>query len=500
MSISTHTSTAPDLRPNQLTAPKLIYLVLAAAAPLAGVVAAVPLVISGVGIGAPGMYLAMGVILACFAVGYATMSRYVTRPGAFYTYITLGLGTHAGMASAAVAAMAYVLCYIGTVAITAVFASNIIADHTGLHINWLICAAILMVLVTLAARRGIEVSARILMVVFTFEMLIVLVLDVVILFRAGVGAFSTSSFAPGNIVHGSSPGLAFAFAAVSFVGFEATAIYSREVKDPERTVPKATYAAVAVVSIFYLLAAWALVAGNGGAAAGDVASADPTKFTFATMDKFLGPWATTAMNFLFLTSYAACAIGTHNNAARYVYSVARDHLLPTILGKAHPRHRSPFIASDAITAVTAVILVIGWITKLDPFLVIGVATVGLTGVAIVLLQMLVSVSSVTYFWRRPERHWARTVLIPIVGALGMAAGLVLIARNWSFIGYTPSPVLNALPWVMLATAIAAVIYGRVLRRRHPDRFAAFGRTATTPTPDDADSGHTSSGQPEFSID
>jgi hypothetical protein len=48
-----------------------------------------------------------------------------------------------------------------------------------------------------------------------------------------------------------------------------------------------------------------------------------------------------------------------------------------VLGKVHLRHRSPFVASDCITAVIAVILLISWATKLDPFLVIGVATIGL---------------------------------------------------------------------------------------------------------------------------
>jgi amino acid transporter len=213
----------------------------------------------------------------------------------------------------------------------------------------------------------------------------------------------------------------------------------------------------------------------------DVAAKDPSTFTFATMNQFVGPWATTAMNWLFLTSYTACAIGTHNNAARYVYSLSRDRLLPLMLGKAHPRRRSPFVASDAVTAVTAVILLVGWATRLDPFLVIGVATVGLAGVGILLLQMLVSVSSVVYFWRRPERHWARTVVLPAVGAVGMAAGLLLVARNWDFIGRTSSSVLNALPWVMLGTAIAILVYGRILKRRYPEHFAAFGRAPTDPT-------------------
>ncbi|VXB08861.1 APC family permease [Aeromicrobium sp. 9AM] len=479
---SPSTDFSHDLRPNQLSTSNLIYLVLAAAAPLAGVVAAVPLVVSGVGIGAPGMYLAMGVILACFAVGYATMGRHVLRPGAFYAYITLGIGTLPGMASAAIAAVSYVLCYIGTVAITSAFASNIIEDHTGRRISWILLGAILLAFVSLAARRGIQVSARILTVVFSFEILIVLLLDLVILIRQGFGAFSLSSFSPENILDGS-PGFAFAFAAVSFVGFEATAIYSRETKDPDRTVPRATYGAVALVATFYVLAAWSLVAANGGEKSGDVAGADPGAFTFDTMDRFIGSGATTVMNLLFLTSYVACAIGTHNNGARYVYSLARDRMLPRMLGKAHPDHASPYVSSDFITGATALILMIGFATSLDPFLVIGVATVGLTGVGILLLQTLVCISAIFYFWSRPERHWAKTIVFPALGAIGMSFGLVLVISNWEFIGRTPSSILNALPWLMVVSAVAAIAYGLHLKRSAPQLYAAFGRSSepTDPT-------------------
>ena len=35
----------------------------------------------------------------------------------------------------------------------------------------------------------------------------------------------------------------------SFVGFEATAIYGEEAKDPARTVPRATYIAIGAIAL-----------------------------------------------------------------------------------------------------------------------------------------------------------------------------------------------------------------------------------------------------------
>jgi hypothetical protein len=41
-----------------------------------------------------------------------------------------------------------------------------------------------------------------------------------------------------------------------FVGFEQSVVYSEESRDPRRTVPRATYLAVALIAVLYRFAAW----------------------------------------------------------------------------------------------------------------------------------------------------------------------------------------------------------------------------------------------------
>ncbi|MFP3458104.1 APC family permease, partial [Psychrobacter sp. SIMBA_152] len=54
-------------------------------------------------------------------------------------------------------------------------------------------------------------------------------------------------------------GLALLFAVGNFFGFEATVVYREEVRNPNTTIPRATYLAVVGIGLFYALAAWAYV-------------------------------------------------------------------------------------------------------------------------------------------------------------------------------------------------------------------------------------------------
>ena len=69
---------------------------------------AVPVAIGlGNGAAAPGAYLAVGIVLLLFGVGYAAMSQRVTNAGAFFAYVGRGLGRNAGIASAFMSILAY---------------------------------------------------------------------------------------------------------------------------------------------------------------------------------------------------------------------------------------------------------------------------------------------------------------------------------------------------------------------------------------------------------
>src|ERR687893_974570 len=97
-----------------LGVPDLVFFIVAASAPLtavAGGQAATYLVTGNRAVAF--MFIPLGIMLALFAVGYAAMSRYVANAGAFYSYLTQGLGRTWAVAGSFVALLSYNAIQIG---------------------------------------------------------------------------------------------------------------------------------------------------------------------------------------------------------------------------------------------------------------------------------------------------------------------------------------------------------------------------------------------------
>ena len=88
------------------------------------------------------------------------------------------------------------------------------------------------------------------------------VLDLVIVVQGGDHGLSNGIVNPSAIVSGSL-GIGLLFAIISYVGFEATAIFRDEARTPERTIPRATYLALILIGVFYAVTSWALISGWG---------------------------------------------------------------------------------------------------------------------------------------------------------------------------------------------------------------------------------------------
>ncbi len=71
----------PDRR-SLLSTSRIVFLVVAAAAPLAAMVGNLPIALGrGNGAGAPGAFLLATLTLICFSIGYAAMGRRVVNTG-----------------------------------------------------------------------------------------------------------------------------------------------------------------------------------------------------------------------------------------------------------------------------------------------------------------------------------------------------------------------------------------------------------------------------------
>ncbi|MGH1553405.1 APC family permease [Streptomyces sp. L7] len=134
--------------------------------------------------------------------------------------------------------------------------------YGGPDLPWWLWAGVLWGLVAVLGFRNIEVGTKVLSVLLVLEVGIVTVMTVAILAQGGAHGIDFESFTPGAFNTGSA-GIGVMFAVASFVGFEATAIYSEEARDPKRSVPRATYLAVIAIGGFYALSSWAVVLAVG---------------------------------------------------------------------------------------------------------------------------------------------------------------------------------------------------------------------------------------------
>lgn len=441
----------------------IVFFVVAAAAPLAATVATAPITFGETGRGAPGAYLIYGIILLFFAAGYAAMSRHVTSAAGFAAYIEQGLGRIPGFAGATLAVFSYTLTLLGVYGAFGYFTNAIVKQELNFDLPWYFWSLAGVAVAGVLGYLEIDLSAKILGVLMVAEMSLLVLFDIVAPARGGASGVSLSAFIPGNVFAGA-VGVTILFASTTFIGFEATAIYGEEAREPRKAVPRATYTAVAVVGAFYTITMWAIGLAYKAGAVQSAAVTDPANFVFNVNTQFVGKWSTDVLDVLVITSYFATLLAFHNTLARYLYSLARGGVLPSPLRETHPRWRSPHVASIVITVTTVIVVAAFAIGRADPFLVMFSYLAGLGTIGILVLEATTSISVVVFFRRKRSgaNLWSGLVA-PLLGAGGITAAIVLGVTNWKTFTGATGGLAAQLPWLLVAAAFAGVVLAWVKR-------------------------------------
>jgi amino acid transporter len=453
----------------------IVFMVMAAAAPMAVVVALMPMAFAfGNGGGVPGTYLGVIAAMLLFAVGYVRIIPFVQNAGAFYAYIAASVGKEWGLAAAYVAAFSYFALSCSTLSALAFFSEQFLEQTTGLKLHWSIWAFASIVLVCWLSYHRITLAAKVLTVALVAEIVVILVLDFAIMAHVGLQGFDLRDFAPGNVI---APGLGIAaiYGFNSVIGVEGTAIYQEEARRREVTVPRATYLAVVLVGLFYVFTAWCLTSATGAARVASVAKSDPGSFILRLSLEHLGSLGGHAISLLVLTSSFAAVLGLFNNSARYLYALGRDGVLPRSLANTHPVHRSPHIAGLLLTGALLVVFVLSVLAKLDPLVNITTALVGVGSVGLMALVGITALAIPVFFARRRMFGWAITVA-PALGGLVVVTATILAFVNYSAVTGVDSAFINHLPYVLIALALLGGGQALWLRMRNP---AAYEQIAST---------------------
>jgi amino acid transporter len=471
------------LKRDALGLPALFFCIATAAAPMTALLFNVSVIVSGAGWAAPAAFLVATVMLMVFSVGYIEMSRRVTTAGGFYSFVSHGFGQTLGLGTATVVTASYSILAASIIGVFGYFANTTI--NSWLHINIPVWALMFGVIVVdlLFAWFDIKITARILGVFFIAEVL-----------GAGDHGLTAAPLNPLKLLHNhaaiavfgaAAPGVALFGAFWSWVGFEMAPNYGEETRQPRKIFGAATFGTLIVLGIVYVLVTYAFVVGWG---TNHVAQGVKAQFGGQTISAFyplttryVGVSLTDAFKVLIITSSFACQLAFFNTSARYLFALGRERLLPSALGRTHPKHKTPHVAAAVLALAIALYILafvlsdsstVAALTKLatwSPLL----GVLGILGV-----QALVSFAIVRYFWTvdRANFHPWRTLVAPLLGGGLMVFSAFLLLKNRDALaGASGVTFIEVIPWVMLAIFLLGIGAALWFRVRDAARYEAVGR-------------------------
>lgn len=474
MSVS---SPVAQLRRRRLGVIHLVFFAVAASAPLTVLGGGVTTTLAVTGnLGTPLSFLILALALGLFAVGYAAMSRYVANAGAFYSYLAQGLGAKFAVCGSFVALLSYNAIQVGLYGLL----GYSVAATFDIGVPWWGWGLIAWVIVGALGVLRVDLNARVLAVLLTLEVIVVAIYDIGAFANPADGTVSLAGLDPGQLFTGT-VGAVLAFSVAAFIGFESSAIYSEECRNPKVTVARATYVALAFTGLFYAISALAMTITVGGANAQQAATENGPGLVFGSLAENWGGGVSTIASILFVTSVFAALLSFHNGVARYLFALGREGVLPAAFSRVGSGSGGPIAGSITQSGVAVVVMIIFALSGVDPLLQMFTWLSGLSAVGVILLMTMTSMAVIGYFRRRTDlaSTWQRLVA-PALAAVVLAVIVVLMILNFDSLAGTDSALRWILPGLVLVAAVGGYVWGSVLQRTRPSVYRGIGMSAMAP--------------------
>ncbi|PRY17810.1 APC family permease [Kineococcus rhizosphaerae] len=410
------------------------------------------------------------------ANGVAAMSRELPSAGAFYTYVSRGIGPRTGFVTGILMFLSYALLVPAELALIGVYAHDVL-DGYGLSLPWPVISLFFAALMLALSWRGIAGSLKTALTLFSVEVAVIVVLSVVVLLKGGAQGITAAPFLPSSSPDGlSGLALGMVFGVLSFVGFESAATLGEEVREPRRNVPRGIFGAVLLVGVIYLFTTYAEMIGFGTDGV-DALTSDTAPIT--TLARQYAPWLELLVGLAGISSIFAVVMNSHNGITRIVFAMGRERMLPERLARVHPRHGTPSTAIVANTVfAVAVTLVVGLaVGPFETYAYLG----SLLTLAIIPVYVLTNVACVRFFatTARARRRTVPHVVLPVLGVL------VMLIPVYGLLWPVPAAPYNAFPYVVLATVVMSAAVAAVIGRRRPEVLARAGAVLAAGEVDDA---------------
>lgn len=482
-----------SLAKDRLGVPSVVFFVMSAAAPLtviAGVVSTGYATTRVIGI--PMGFITIAVLLGFFSVGYVSMSRYITNAGAFYTYVTHGLGRPLGVGTAWMALLAYNGLQIGLYGVIGDAVNPLLKEWFGIETKWYIIALGTWLIVSILGLLRVDINGKVLALLLCAEIILILIYDFADLAKPAGGSISFAALNPNNLFGAGlgTTGAVLVLTFLGFTGFESAVVFSEESKNPKRTIAMATYTAVGIIGATYALSAWAMSVAAGPDNIAAVSQQGGVGTIFGLAAERLPKVFVDAGSVLFATSVLAAAISFHNTVARYTFALGRERVFPGFLAATGRRSGAPTAGSLLQSLFGLVVIVLYAVFNLNPIvqLMFWVGTGGALGV--LFLITLTSFAILAFFLRTPneENAWRR-LIAPLLSALALSVVVFWAVKGFNNLltlpDFSPMPTDYPLAWIIPAlypaVGLLGVGWALILRATKPEVYARIGLGANTVT-------------------
>lgn len=377
------------------------------------------------------------VAMSVTAVSFGRMANIYPASGSVYSYVSRTLNPHVGF----ILGWAMFLEYLFQPIQNALYA--VLTIHRLVpQIPFAVLAAVIVAFITLLATGGIKFNARTNEVLLAFMFLVTAVFLVqafrhIVLHQSFAALFSYKPFYDPASFDLRALAAGTSFAALVFIGFDGVTILAEEVKNPRRNV----LLAAVLVCIFTGLFSGLQVYLAQRAWPDYRTLANPETAFMDVARTVGGPLLFTFYGIVLLVSSLACGLAGHIGAARLLYSMGRDDVIPRkLFGHLSPHRGTPIYNEWLIGGVAYVAaMTIPWQRSAE------MVTFGA-----LLAFTAVNFAALMQFWfateARGSRRFFRDAFVPGFGC-AFCFGLLLGLQPWTK--------WAGLAWLLMGTIYAA---------------------------------------------
>jgi amino acid transporter len=420
-------------------------------------------------------FILLGAALALFAVGFLEMTRDIPHAASFYAFLSHGLSPVAGLAGAAVSLLSYYVVQLSLYSLLGAISAGLFGGP------WWAWALAAWLAVGFLGVLHIGLNTRLLAVILVLELVVIALVDMIGFLSPADGQLDFSPLQPGNLLSSAGLGGVLAFGIASFIGFESVAVY-REEAVSHRSVVVACYGTIGFLSIFYAVSSWALALAVGPGQIIDTSRDPAANLPFGVLGDQYGPFMQAVGQALLLTGLFAALLSFHNVVTRYIYSLARETVLPSSLGTLGGAQGGvPVVGSVALTSTVAVGIGVFAIAAADPLTTVFAWGAELCSLGLLVLMICTSIAVIRYYRSQGRPLGFKLGLAPLCSGVALTAVLVVNIVNMDSITGDDSVTLRwALPGIVLLVAAAGAVLALYLRWTNPMVYSAIGRGVPRP--------------------